>query len=316
MPSLRALDEAREGVPLEDIGVLGEQAEEHADEEAFEAVAGVAGLFEFVVQIAEERDGLLVNLRLGLKKVLFLVADEGEVAELLRQLVQGEGRRQHRRAFAHAGRRHPLEVVVHLLAEIVEREVPEVRDQHPARQKLRIEVRQVFEGLKRRAVLCGGEIAPGGLHLHQQLARPQQIDAPLALFGPLYAVFMHRVDGATVAAKNIKELVEKTLRVGLLALRPLPTLGKRERTVAYLFARKGENGGGAGHRNQWVGDDRKRCKTKARRPASHPPASSRATCVAWVSVMPDTWSITRPSHHAKPFASCARMNSLLHASSR
>lgn len=39
----RGLDEAGEAVPLKDIGVFGEEAEEEADEEAFEGVAGVAG---------------------------------------------------------------------------------------------------------------------------------------------------------------------------------------------------------------------------------------------------------------------------------
>jgi len=34
-----SLDETREGVPLENVGIFGEEAEEHADEEAFEIVA-------------------------------------------------------------------------------------------------------------------------------------------------------------------------------------------------------------------------------------------------------------------------------------
>jgi hypothetical protein len=47
------LDVVGESVSHEEAGILSEQAEQNADEEPFEFVAGIAALFERVVQVAE-----------------------------------------------------------------------------------------------------------------------------------------------------------------------------------------------------------------------------------------------------------------------
>lgn len=65
----------------------------------------------------------------------------------------------------------------------------------------------ILEGLIRRAALFGREVATGGLHLDEELARPEEIDAALALVGAFDAVFMDGVDGAAVAAEDVEELV-------------------------------------------------------------------------------------------------------------
>ncbi|OQB90345.1 MAG: hypothetical protein BWX86_02257 [Verrucomicrobia bacterium ADurb.Bin122] len=165
-----SLDETREGVPLEDVGIFGEEAEEHADKKTFEVVAGVADLFEFVVKIAEEGDGLQVDLGLSLEELLLLVADEGEVAELVGKVGESELGGQLR--LGGACRAEALEVVVDLLAEIVEDEVGEIGNEDPPRALVGLKVFEVLERLVGCA-LIGREVAAGGLHLDEQFARPE-----------------------------------------------------------------------------------------------------------------------------------------------
>jgi len=165
-----SLDETREGVPLENVGIFGEEAEEHADEEAFEVMAGVADILEFVVEVAEEGDGLQVDLGLGLEELLLLVADEGEVAELVWEIGEGELGGQLRLGGACVA--EALEVVVDLLAEIVEDEVGEIGHEDPPRALIGFKMVEILECLVGCALL-GREVAAGGLHLDEELARPE-----------------------------------------------------------------------------------------------------------------------------------------------
>ena len=81
-----------EGFALEDAGVLGEEAEEDADEEAFEVVAGVAAGFEGVVEVAHDFDGFEVDGVLFLELVLLVAGDEGEGVDVLVEVGQRKSR--------------------------------------------------------------------------------------------------------------------------------------------------------------------------------------------------------------------------------
>src|SRR5207249_4454767 len=67
-----------EGLALEQGGVFGEEAEQDADEEAFELVAGIAAGFEGVVEEAHDLGGFEIDGLLVLESVLFVAGDEGE----------------------------------------------------------------------------------------------------------------------------------------------------------------------------------------------------------------------------------------------
>jgi hypothetical protein len=80
-----------EGVGREDAGVVGEEAEEDADEELAEVVAGVAAVEQGVVQAGHEFGGLDVGGVLGVDGALAVAGDEGEVADVLVQVGDGKG---------------------------------------------------------------------------------------------------------------------------------------------------------------------------------------------------------------------------------
>ena len=73
---------------LEDARVLGEEAEEDADQEAFELVPGVAAGFQRVVQVAHDLDGFEVDRVLVLELVLLVAGDEGEGVNVLVEVGQ------------------------------------------------------------------------------------------------------------------------------------------------------------------------------------------------------------------------------------
>ena len=71
-----------EGFALENAGVLGEQAEEDADQKAVQVVAGVAASLQGVVKVAHDLDGLDVDRVLLLECVLLVAGNEGELMDV------------------------------------------------------------------------------------------------------------------------------------------------------------------------------------------------------------------------------------------
>lgn len=90
------VDDGLEPVGVEDAGVVGEEHEEDADEEAFEGVAGIGVGFEGIVELAEDFDGLDVDGVLGVDGPRDLAGEEGEVlgvfVEFFGEEVGGGGR--------------------------------------------------------------------------------------------------------------------------------------------------------------------------------------------------------------------------------
>jgi hypothetical protein len=200
------------------------------------------------MQVAQERHGLKIDLGLGLEERLLLVADEGEVAELVGQIADGEDGDGLRLAFF--GGRKALEEFVDVLAEVVERKVGEVRDHDPTRALLGLEVGDVIEGLTGCTAFFSRKVAASGFHLDDEFARPKQIYAPFALILAFDPVLKPRVHAATVSAENLEELVEKGFGLGFFALRAGPILGEGECPGTHLLAGEGHHGllgGGRGH---------------------------------------------------------------------
>src|SRR6185437_7618324 len=79
-----------ESFALEDAGVFGEEAEEDADEEAFEGMAGVAAGFEGVVQMAHDFDGFEIDRLLFDEFVLLVAGDEGEFVDVIVKVSERE----------------------------------------------------------------------------------------------------------------------------------------------------------------------------------------------------------------------------------
>jgi hypothetical protein len=80
----------------------------------------------------------------------------------------------------------------------------------------------------------------GGLHLDEELAGPEEINAALAAFD---AVFVDGVHGVAVTAEDVEKIVEKTFGLGFFALGAVPAFGEGEGAGAHLFAGEGEDGG-------------------------------------------------------------------------
>jgi hypothetical protein len=78
------------GFLRENAVVLGKEAEEDADEETLEFVAGVAARLQGVVQVAHELGSFQVRRVFGIEPVMGVAGDEGEVADVLVQIGQRE----------------------------------------------------------------------------------------------------------------------------------------------------------------------------------------------------------------------------------
>ncbi len=79
-----------EGFALENAGVLGEQAEQDADEKTFQVVARVAARLQRVVKIAHDFDGLDVDGVLLLKFMLLVAGNEREVLDVTMKIGERE----------------------------------------------------------------------------------------------------------------------------------------------------------------------------------------------------------------------------------
>ena len=167
-------EEQFKGFLREDAVVLGKEAEEDADEEAFEFVPGIAARFQGIVQVAHELRGFEVRGVFGIEPVLGVAGDEGEMADVFVEVGQRE---------FDAGRQavEQRRVGVLFRFKIVEGDAGEIRDDQPAGNLAVapgiLEAADVVHALRVRLA----QILAGGLVLHEQAARPEQInEAPIA----------------------------------------------------------------------------------------------------------------------------------------
>ena len=77
------------------------------------------------------------------------------------------------------------------------------------------------------------QIAARAFLLHDQNARPEQVDVPVGIIQPPYVLLIAR-DGAALDAEDMEELVIKTLRLALFIRRASPCAGEARRAHAHL----------------------------------------------------------------------------------
>ena len=85
-------EEKFERFRFEDFGVFGEEAEENTNQEALEGVAGKMSFFELVVEVGEFFDGLKIGGVFGVEFAGLIAGDEGEAADVVGQVFEGEFR--------------------------------------------------------------------------------------------------------------------------------------------------------------------------------------------------------------------------------
>jgi hypothetical protein len=197
-------DVEAEGFGLEDAGVFGEEAEEDADEEAFEVVAGVATGFEGVVDSGHDVYGFEVEGVLGFIGGDLVAGDEVELTDVVGEF----GEREFEALKAPGAEERKVELVVGL--EIVEGEALEVGEEDVAGDLVAssdgLEVLDVVECLG----FGGFEAGSSGLMLDEELALPEEIDEPV---GPAQAAdrFFKGGDGAARDIEDLEEFVPKGL---------------------------------------------------------------------------------------------------------
>ena len=187
------LDEVQEDAArLEDARVVGEQAEDRADQEQLQVTPAVARRLQRVVQPRDQLRRLDVDRVLVAEGAALHAEDEAEPLDVRRQVGQGE-----------AG--------LLALVPVEQLERPEVAEQLVAGAVAfgqRVEV---------GARLPAGRVqaAPGALLLDQQHAGPEQVDEAVRGVEPPDVFFVAR-DGAPPDAEDLEEVVVETLRLALL----------------------------------------------------------------------------------------------------
>lgn len=201
------LEEEFEGVGLEEFGVFGEEAEEDADEEAFEGVAGEACGFELVVEVGEFFDGLEVGGVFGVELAGLVAGDEGEVADVFVEVGEGE-----------------LEGVG-VVFEVVEGDSGEIGDDDVAGGVVGAvgvgEIVDVVEGLGVGFV----EVSAAGFVFGDEGAGPEEVDE-LGVAVEVFDGFFEGGDEASGAAEDLEEFVPEGLGFGAFAGGFGPVLGE------------------------------------------------------------------------------------------
>jgi hypothetical protein len=190
------VDEEVEGVGVEDAGIVGEEAEEEADEEDLAAVVGIAGVFEGVGQLGHEVGGGDVDGGFFGEGVRPVAGDEGEVLHVAVEFLEGEIR--HERAVG---------------VQVVELEAGEIGGGDVV-GNFRVaafaeQVLDVVEGL----ALGLAEILAGGLVFGEEPAFPEQVDA---VVGALEGAdgFLEHGDRAAGKAEDVEKGVPERFGLG------------------------------------------------------------------------------------------------------
>ena len=166
---LRA-DELRESLRLENERVLGEQAEEHAHEQAFQLVAGEAAGPERIVQIAHAGVGFLIRGILGIEPHARLAEHEGERAGDAGKFAERE-----RDAGSRAsGKERQIALLLRL--HIIENEAREIGDEDKAGNFIEAAFTREILNVGERLRLGGIKVFAKTLVLDEQPAAPEQIN--------------------------------------------------------------------------------------------------------------------------------------------
>ena len=137
---------------LENPGIVGKQAEQQPHQQLFQIVPGIARCFQRIVQLAHQFRRLDGNAGLGFKADLAAL-DKGEGFDMAVQVGQ-------------------LEFKLALFFQIDQPPVLEIAGQHIARALGRVDAVDIVQ----RLLLCRDQAFAKGLHLDDDLPRPEEID--------------------------------------------------------------------------------------------------------------------------------------------
>src|SRR6056297_58631 len=195
---------------LENAGIVGKQAEDDPHQELFELVALVSACLDLVMQQAHQLGGLDVDRVLIAELPPLNPEDEAEALDMVRQVLQQEGR---------------------FLAgvEVDQLERLEIADKDVSRLFVIGDVAQVVE----RLLLGLEQIAPLGFLLDDEGARPEQINESAGTPGARHRHFILR-DLAALDPEDAEKGVVKALGLALLIAGILPVLGKVGGAGAHL----------------------------------------------------------------------------------
>jgi hypothetical protein len=213
---------------LENAGVVGKEAKQHAHEQEFERVAGVAARLEQVVQLPHLFRGADVDEVLRLDLLRAVAGNEAEVAHLLVQFAQPELDRG-------------------IGFEVVEPEVSEIGDEDVARQVAVGQAVEIIGSLRERAL----QVLARALVLDQQHALPERIDAAmleLAAGAGDFHLLLEDRDPPPVDAEDVEEAVPEALSLGAFRPLALPLAGEPERAVLDLVPGRGHGRRSASNR--------------------------------------------------------------------
>lgn len=206
-----------EGFAFEDAGVFGEKAEEDADKEAFELMAGVAADLEGVVEAAHVFDRFDVDGTLLDEFVLLVAGEEGELVDVVAKI--GEGKFDG--ADAAVVEKGKIELVLGF--KVVQGDAGEVRNDDVARNLFVAafagEVLNVAEGLG----FGFAEVLAAAFVFDENDARPKKVNVAV-ISGKSLDGLLEAGDGAAGNSKDVEELIPEGLLFGLFALRAGPFL--------------------------------------------------------------------------------------------
>ena len=196
-------DEVQEDVArLEDAGVVGEQAEDDAHQEAFQVVALVARGGERVVQQPHQLGGFDVGRVLIAEGAALHAEDEAEFLDVGVQVGERKGGGVS-------------------FVEVVQLEGLEVADQDVAGTLVLGQGVDVVSGL----LVGAGEVAPGAFLLDDQDTGPEQVDEAAPVVQLRHVSLVAR-DGAALDPEDLEEVVVEALRFALLVGRLPPLVGE------------------------------------------------------------------------------------------
>ena len=206
------LQQIEEDVPgFEDAGIVGEEAEDDADQEPLQIVPLVAGGFERVVEVAHPLGGLDVDGVLILERALLYAEDETELLHMGGQVFERKG--------------YAL-----VFVQIVEFERPEIAQQDIARQIGILEAGEVGEGLR----FGLPEVAARAFLLHEQDPLPEEVDEA-ALVAQQFHGFLERRHPPHGHAEYVEEIPVEKLRLALFVAGAFPLAGEFRRAGAYFI---------------------------------------------------------------------------------
>ncbi|MFZ2631678.1 MAG: hypothetical protein WA081_15295 [Desulfosalsimonadaceae bacterium] len=176
---------------LKDAGVVGKQAKQQANQVMFQGVAGIADIFQLVVQAAHALGGLDIDRVLLPDGVGLVSGDKAEKLHLFVQVFQ-------------------FKIVLGVVFQIVKTEPGEVGNNDVLGQVPLFQAGEIIEGLLMGAVKI---LAPGFV-LDEQHSFPEQINIPVTAVDFLHALFKTS-HTAAADAEYMKKLVPESFGLGV-----------------------------------------------------------------------------------------------------